>query len=69
MPDESALGRAEDVVSRYFQFDASRVHDIDDTHRQASGRIDGNFPGGTAELVWDFSTVGGRISRLEIAPP
>jgi hypothetical protein len=34
-----------------------------------SGRIDGNFPGGTAELTWDFSTVGGRISRLEIAPP
>jgi ketosteroid isomerase-like protein len=116
MPGESALGRAEDVVSRYFQFDASRdveailslfvddavvvdegrewrgsveirrwrlgpaskydytttverVDDIDDTHRQARGRIDGNFPGGTAELVWDFSTVGLRISRLEITPP
>ena len=42
---------------------------VDDTHYRVSGRIDGNFPGGTAELTWDFSTVGGRISRLEIAPP
>ena len=46
-----------------------RVDNVDDTHSQASGRIDGNFPGGTAELTWDFSTAGGRITRLEIAPP
>jgi hypothetical protein len=42
---------------------------VDDTHYRVSGRIDGNFPGGTAALTWDFSTVGGRISRLKIAPP
>ena len=41
---------------------------IDEDHYRASGRIDGNFPGGTAALTWDFSTVGGLISRLEIAP-
>jgi hypothetical protein len=46
-----------------------RIDAIDDTHYRASGRIDGNFPGGTAELTWDFSMVGGLISRLEIAPP
>jgi ketosteroid isomerase-like protein len=116
MPDKSAPPPAEDVVSRYFEFDASRDIDailslfsddavvIDEgrewrggdeirrwrlgpaskyeyttrveridadggTHYQARGRIDGNFPGGTAELTWDFSTVGGLISRLEIAPP
>ena len=116
MPDESALGRAEDVVSRYFQFDASRdveailslfvddavvidegrewrgsaeirrwrlgpaskyeytttvatVERIDDGHYRASGRIDGNFPGATAELKWDFQLAAPLISRLEIAPP
>ena len=41
----------------------------DDTHYRVSGRIDGNFPGATAELIWDFSTVEGLISRLKIAPP
>ena len=47
----------------------ARVDAGDDTHYRAGGRIDGNFPGGTAELVWDFSLAGGRISRLKIAPP
>jgi len=116
MPDESAPESAEQVVSRYFELDASReteailslftddavvvdersewrgsgeirqwrlgpaskyeytttlerIDAIDDTHYRASGRIDGNFPGGTAALTWDFATVGGRIRRLEIAPP
>ena len=33
-----------------------------------TGRLTGNFPGGTADLRWDFTTVGDRISRLVIAP-
>jgi ketosteroid isomerase-like protein len=45
------------------------IDQTDDTHYRVSGRIDGNFPGGTAELTWDFSAVGGLISRLKIAPP
>ena len=32
-------------------------------------RLKGNFPGGTADLAYDFSVVGERISRLVIAPP
>lgn len=32
------------------------------------GRLTGNFPGGTAELNWDFTVAGERISRLVIAP-
>ena len=35
---------------------------------RASGRIDGNFPGGTARLNWDFTIAGELIRRLEIAP-
>jgi SnoaL-like domain len=33
-----------------------------------TGRLTGNFPGGTAELKWDFTVAGDRISRLVIAP-
>jgi SnoaL-like protein len=34
-----------------------------------TGRLTGNFPGGTAELTWDFTIAGNEISRLVIAPP
>lgn len=33
-----------------------------------TGRLTGNFPGGTAELKWRFTVHGDLISRLEIAP-
>ena len=33
-----------------------------------TGRLAGNFPGGGAELTWDFTVAGGRISRLVIEP-
>jgi hypothetical protein len=33
-----------------------------------TGRLTGNFPGGTADLKWDFRTMGDRIARLVIAP-
>jgi SnoaL-like domain len=31
-----------------------------------SGRLTGNFPGGTADLTWRFTLEGDRISRLHI---
>ena len=37
-------------------------------HYVVKGRLEGNFPGGTADLAYDF-TVNGRISHLAIAPP
>ena len=33
-----------------------------------TGRLTGNFPGGTADLKWDFSIAGQHITRLTIAP-
>jgi hypothetical protein len=33
-----------------------------------TGRLTGNFPGGTAKLKWDFTIAGDRISQLVIAP-
>jgi hypothetical protein len=34
----------------------------------AIGRLTGNFPGGTADLKWDFTVAGDRIARLVITP-
>jgi hypothetical protein len=33
-----------------------------------TGRLTGNFPGGTADLKWDFTIADERITRLVIAP-
>ena len=33
-----------------------------------TGRLAGNFPGGTADLNWDFTIAGQHITRLIIAP-
>ncbi len=33
-----------------------------------TGRLTGNFPGGTADLKWRFTVDGDLITRLEIAP-
>ena len=33
-----------------------------------TGRLTGNFPGGTADLRWDFTVAGDQIKRLVIAP-
>jgi hypothetical protein len=39
------------------------------THRfVVTGRLTGNFPGGTAKLKFDFTVAGDRITRLLIAP-
>lgn len=35
---------------------------------RVDGRIKGDFPGGTADLQWDFTLVGNHINRLVIAP-
>jgi ketosteroid isomerase-like protein len=35
---------------------------------RVTGRLTGNFPGGTADLKWDFSISGQKITRLVIAP-
>jgi hypothetical protein len=33
-----------------------------------NGRLTGNFPGGTADLNWDFTIADQHITRLVIAP-
>lgn len=115
MSDEAPRRRTQQIVSRYFEADASRedeailalftddavvtdeggtwrgkpqirdwrlgpaakyeytttitqIDRINDNHYRASGHIDGNFPGATADLKWDFILVDGLIGGLEIAP-
>ena len=67
--DEIRQWRLGPVATYEYTTTVERIDAIDDTHCHVSGRIDGNFPGGTAELTWKFSTAGGLIGRLEIAPP
>ncbi len=35
---------------------------------RVSGRLSGNFPGGTADLKWEFTIAGDLITSLVIAP-
>lgn len=57
-------------ASKYeYTTELTRVEEVGDNRYRAEGRISGNFPGGSAELNWDFTLAGERIIRLEIAPP
>jgi hypothetical protein len=42
---------------------------ISDTSYVVTGRLDGDFPGGIADLHFHFTLAQDRIGRLEIAPP
>ena len=45
-----------------------KVEASDPDRYVATGRLTGNFPGGTADLKWDFTVAGDQIKRLVIAP-
>lgn len=44
------------------------VERVDDSRWVATNRIEGNFPGGTADLRYRFTLEGDRITELVIAP-
>jgi ketosteroid isomerase-like protein len=49
----------------------TELFDTDQTGKNeylVTGSLEGNFPGGSAELRWRFTVTGDRISRLHIAP-
>jgi hypothetical protein len=41
---------------------------LGDSRFRVTGRLDGNFPGGTANLNFDFTVAGDLITHLKIAP-
>jgi ketosteroid isomerase-like protein len=56
-------------VARYEY--TTEVFDTDrtgDDEYLVTGRLEGNFPGGTAKLKWRFTLAGDRIKHLHIAP-
>jgi hypothetical protein len=75
--DEGKQRRGTLEIHAWQTGDASRytyATDVLDTvalapgRRVVTGRLTGNFPGGVAELKWDFTVAGDRIVRLVIAP-
>jgi ketosteroid isomerase-like protein len=59
----------EGPVARYEY--TTEVFDTDrtgDDEYVVTGRLEGNFPGGTANLKWRFLLAGDRIKHLHIAP-
>lgn len=42
--------------------------ELDANRYAVTGRLTGNFPGGVAELKWNFKLAGDRIDQLIIAP-
>jgi hypothetical protein len=59
----------EGPASRYvYSTEVTAIERDDDGRYRATGRLEGNFPGGTADLTWSFTISGGLIGRLEIAP-
>ena len=56
-------------ASRYtYATDVLETVALAPNRRVVTGRLTGNFPGGVAELKWDFTVAGDRIARLVIAP-
>jgi hypothetical protein len=49
----------------------TKIMDADELNQNrylVTGRLTGNFPGGTADLNWDFTVADERIIQLVIAP-
>ena len=44
------------------------IEELAPDHYIVAGRLTGNFPGGTADLNWDFTIADNHITRLVIAP-
>ena len=57
------------AASKYtYRTDITGMEALDPDRYLVSGRLTGNFPGGTADLKWDFTIADQRITRLVIAP-
>ena len=66
--DEIRTWRA-DVASKYTYTTEVRTIDSREGGRYlVDGRITGDFPGGVADLTWEFTVAADRIRRLVIAP-
>jgi hypothetical protein len=53
---------------RVYTTEVLSVEASDPDRYLATGRLTGDFPGGTADLRWDFTVADDQIKRLVIAP-
>jgi ketosteroid isomerase-like protein len=57
------------AASKYtYTTEITRTEPLGPDRYLVTGRLTGNFPGGTADLKWDFTVAGQHITRLTIAP-
>jgi SnoaL-like domain len=57
------------AASKYtYTTEITSAEALDPDRYLVTGRLTGNFPGGTADLKWDFTIAGQHIARLTIAP-
>jgi hypothetical protein len=66
--DEIRAWRDGPVTKYRFATEVVAVDDDGPGRYLVTGRITGDFPGGTADLRWDFTVAGEQITRLVIAP-
>jgi hypothetical protein len=56
-------------ASRYtYETEVFGIEHTEPDRYLATGRLTGNFPGGTADLRWDFTVGANQITHLVIAP-
>jgi ketosteroid isomerase-like protein len=57
------------AASKYtYTTEITRAEALGPDHYVVTGRLTGNFPGGTVDLNWDFTIASQHITRLIIAP-
>jgi hypothetical protein len=57
------------AASRYtYATEITGIEQLGSNRYLVSGHLTGNFPGGTADLNWDFTIADGGITHLVIAP-
>ena len=57
------------VASKYtYTTEITKTEALGPDRYLVTGRLTGDFPGGVADLKWDFTIAGQQITRLVIAP-
>ena len=67
-PDEIRAWKTGTASKYTYSTEILAITDREPGRYVVDGRITGNFPGGVADLKWDFTVSDDRIRRLVIAP-
>lgn len=64
--EEIRAWRAEVAAKYRYTTEVRGAEDVGGDTHLVTGRIEGDFPGGVADLTWRFTLAGDRIRRLTI---